>query len=202
VEIFDIWRSAWAGSSRIKGVLASQASNTWTGAEVMEWREAYASADALAIAPYFGSELGSEDSQDEISAMTLDEFFLALEVSTSTSRDWIQANADNAAINGLPLIAYEGGQHLAAQGTAADNEALQALFEQANRDPRMGDLYRQHLDTWREEGGTLFVGYSFVGNWGRYGYWGALEYQDQAPEDAPKYQAYLDFIEDQPRWWD
>jgi hypothetical protein len=66
----------------------------------------------------------------------------------------------------------------------------------------MGDLYRQHLDTWREEGGTFFVGYSFVGNWGSYGYWGALEYQDQAPEDAPKYQAYLDFIEDQPRWWD
>jgi hypothetical protein len=202
VEIFDIWRSAWSGSSRIKGVLASQASNSWTGAEVMEWREAYESADALAIAPYFGGDLGDPDTQDEIAALSTDELLTRLTDSLSASAEYIQINADNAAINGLPLIAYGGGQHLVGTGGAEDNEALNTLFEAANRDPRMGELYRDHLDDWRSEGGSFFLAYSNVGSWNKSGYWGALEYQDQPIEDAPKFHALISFIRDQPRWWD
>jgi hypothetical protein len=42
-------------------------------------------------------------------------------------------------------------------------------------------------------GGDVFVHYTDVSPFTKYGDWGALEYQDQDPDTAPKYQALMDF---------
>ena len=79
------------------------------------------------------------------------------------------ANASVAHSYGLKLIAYEGGQSLAGIGEAESNSALTALFVAANRHPRMGDLYAEYLQNWKAVGGDLFMHFSDVGSYGKYG---------------------------------
>ena len=102
---------------------------------------------------------------------------------------------------GLPLVAYEGGQHVATSGALHGDKALQKLLDEANRDPAMGRAYSRYYDMWREEGGQLLVVYKLVEQSTRWGRWGLLETMWQPPETAPKYQATLEFLSRQKPWW-
>lgn len=106
----------------------------------------------------------------------------------------VKRNKEYAAAKGLPLIAYEGGQHLAGVGAAVDNTTLVNLFTAANRDARMLQLHKDYLKMWKDEGGGLFVAFNFVYVPQKWGNWGALEWMDQA--EAPKYQAYVETAAD------
>jgi hypothetical protein len=99
----------------------------------------------------------------------------------------------------LPLIAYEGGQHLASFNGVQDNVAITQLFTTANRDARMGELYTQYLTQWKVLGGQLLVHNTNGGAYNNIGSFGALEYLDQA--SSPKYAALTGFIQNQPCWW-
>lgn len=69
-----------------------------------------------------------------------------------------QRAAQVARALGLEIVACEGGQRLVGSGYHRDDPAVNALFDAANRDPRMGALYRRHLDEWTAAtGGGLFV---------------------------------------------
>ena len=68
------------------------------------------------------------------------------------------------------------------------------LFE-ANRDPRMGQLYSQYLEAWHKAGGKTFVHFSAPRIYSWYGSWGAKEYITQPRSEAPKYDALLRYIE-------
>ena len=105
----------------------------------------------------------------------------------------MQSNAAVAAKYGLKLFAYEGGQHLVGIMGAENNTALTAVFKAANRSPRMRTLYAEYLQNWKSVGGDLFVHYSDVCAYSKWGNWGALAVQDQTPSSAPKYQALSDF---------
>jgi hypothetical protein len=99
---------------------------------------------------------------------------------------------------GLPLIAYEGGQHLTTGGPYERDEAMNALFRAANRDPRMGGLYDRYLRDWNEVSGqSLFVhlGNCAVSDSGALGSFGSLEYLTQPRSEAPKYDALQRWIE-------
>jgi hypothetical protein len=110
----------------------------------------------------------------------------------------IQKDKEIAVARGLRLLGYEGGQHmLAVNGHAAFVDKLAAV----NRAPRMKQVYAKYLDTWRRAGGELMFLVSFVQGYGRFGYWGMLERQDEPVADAPKLGASLEFIARQPRWW-
>jgi len=76
-----------------------------------------------------------------------------------------------------------------------------ALFDAANRDPRMGGLYDSYLAAWKAAGGKLFVHYVSIGAYTKYGRWGSLEYMDQPRSAAPKFDALQRFIEMSPTWW-
>jgi len=58
-----------------------------------------------------------------------------------------QASAAAAAQHNIPLIAYEGGQHMGGGGSICgsdacnNNDKLQQMFYAANRDPRIAGLY-------------------------------------------------------------
>ena len=220
-EMCDLWRQEWAGAEdRLVCVLAAQAANPWTANAALDcklWEHAPCQAhgiNAVAIAPYFGGYLGSPSNEAAVAAWTADadgglnRLFAELGQGgqlpggepggalAATGR-WIAQYAALAHTRGLALLAYEGGQHLAGVGQVADNAAVTRLFTAANRDPRIGALYRKLLDTWRGAGGGLFMAYSSVGAYGRFGSWGILETMGQPA--SPKSEALSKFIQDPPQ---
>lgn len=71
---------------------------------------------------------------------------LVQQVVTDTYRA-TQSSAAAAAQHNIPLIAYEGGQHMGGGGSICgsdacnNNDKLQQMFYAANRDPRIAGLY-------------------------------------------------------------
>jgi len=202
VEIFDIWAGELGEGKRLARVMAAAAANAWSSIQVLDHQNASRKTDALAIAPYFGNALGSPAEQARVQAMSLDALFAELEtVALAKAVEMIRSHAAVARARGLPLIAYEGGQHLVGFGGTENNAAINALFDQANRDPRMGEIYRKYLDSWKASGGTLLVHFLHIGPFAKSGRWGALEYQEQPRAAAPKFNALQAFIERNPAWW-
>ena len=113
----------------------------------------------------------------------------------------MQSQVAVATARGLPLIAYEGGQHLVGNGGVENNATINALFDDANRDPRMGALYKTYLDAWKASGAKLFVHFINCSGYSMWGRWGALEYLDQPRANAPKFDALQTFIEQNRAWW-
>ncbi len=201
VEIFGIWEEVFGNTERLVRVLASQSANPWTSEQVMDFENAYQHADALGIAPYFGNALGDPKRQDEVAAMTVDQVLDRCAESIAKGNETIAQQAQLAKQRGLRLVAYEGGQHLVGHGGAENNEKLMELFHAANRHPRMRELYLDYLAGWKRNGGTLMAIFSSMGTYSKWGSWGLLEYHGQPPAEAPKYQAVLEFLEANPRWW-
>lgn len=203
VEIFKIWDQVFGDQkSRVVYVLASQSANPWTGEQVLTWQDAYKHADVYAIAPYIdGGELSDPNHADAITRMTpdqvIDRLFAGLR---SEVKSKIAQNAALAQKHGLKLVAYEGGTHLTSGQMPAEKEPqITALYTGVNRHPRMRELYREYLATWQAAGGGLFNQFSSISAYSKWGSWGMLEYQDQDPKTAPKYQGLLDFIQSQPK---
>jgi len=193
-EIFQIWEDVFGGSERLVRVLAAQSANPWTSERIVGFEDAFKSADALAIAPYFGGELGNPETVAEVLSMSLDGVLAKCSSDIAENRETVVRHAAVAKGHGLDLIAYEGGQHLAGTGGAENNEALTELFIAANRDPRMKQLYLEALEGWKEAGGGTFAIFASMSRYGKWGSWGLLEDRDQDPFRAPKYQAVLEFM--------
>jgi hypothetical protein len=43
--------------------------------------------------------------------------------------------------------------------------------------------------------------FSSMSTWSKWGSWGLMEHHGQPPTEAPKYQAVIEFLESNPRWW-
>jgi hypothetical protein len=201
VEIFKVWEEVFGGTNRLVRVLAAQSANPWTSGQVMEFEEAYKHADALAIAPYFGNALGDPKTQNEVAQMTVDQVLDKCAEYIQQGNKTIAEQARAAKERGLRLVAYEAGQHLVGYGGAENNKPMEDLFHAANRHPRMKDLYLAYLAGWKANGGTLAVIFSSTRTWSKWGSWGLMEHHGQPPAEAPKYQAVIEFLENNPRWW-
>jgi hypothetical protein len=201
VEIFRLWEEIFGGADRLVRVLAAQSANPWTSEQVMDFEDAHKHADALGIAPYFGNALGDPKRQDEVAQMTVDEVLDRCAEFIAEGNRTISRQAQLANQRGLRLVAYEGGQHLVGYGGAENNEKLTELFHTANRHPRMKQLYLDYLAGWKQSGGTLMAIFSSMGTYSKWGSWGLLEYHGQPPAEAPKYQAVLQFLDANPKWW-
>ena len=201
VEIFRVWEDVFGGAGRLVRVMASQSENPWTSRQVLSYEDAWRHADALAVAPYFGKNLGAPGQQEKISGMTVEQLFQICRDDIGSNQRLLAMHEKEAAIRGLDLIAYEGGQHLVGWGGAENNRLLAFLFQQANRHPKMKALYLDDLTGWKKAGGKLFVTFSSMGLYNKWGSWGLLEYMGQDPATAPKYQGVLEFIEKNPAWW-
>jgi hypothetical protein len=101
----------------------------------------------------------------------------------------------------LPLIAYEGGPSIftndidlnASNGSGVPTDDNVTTFMEAmNRDPRMADVYRIHLEIAKSKGLWTHNPYTDTSTWSRFGQWGHLETLDQAPASSPKYSLMLD----------
>ena len=201
-EVFRIWERVFGDKRRLVRVLGSQAANAWASETMLRHGETAKHTDALAIAPYFGGYLGDPSERARVAAMTTDQLFDELKGrALRMTAEWIGQQAAIAKRYGVELVAYEGGQHLVATGAGVDDARLNLLFDSANRDPRMKDVYRGYLAAWKENGGHLFVHFVNTARWSKWGRWGSLERLDQTRARAPKYDALLQFAEQNPRWW-
>jgi hypothetical protein len=144
--------------------------------------------DALAVAPYFGRVY--QPDQDNADDLTVERLLSDAEaaIADSVARDTAQNHAV-ARAHHVRLIAYEAGQHILATGGLENDMGLVERTIAANRDPRMGDLYRKAQRAWQDHGGELAVYFNSCEAPGKYGSWGALEYQDESAADAPKWAA-------------
>jgi hypothetical protein len=111
---------------------------------------------------------------------------------------FVAAQAQTLAGFGIPLISYEGGQHFIGAGAFQNDDELNALFDAVNRDPRMGQVYAAYLGNWRARTDGEFHHYVNSDRWSRFGRWGAKEFPSQPRSEAPKYDALLTFIADNP----
>ena len=198
VEVFTLWEEVFGGVERLVRVLAAGAANPRTAAVVLDWKDAWKHADALAIAPYFGRRWGSPKTIDRVATMTPDDLIARLREDVATSSGHVSAHVAEAEKRGLGLVAYEGGQHLVGHGGAENDERLTRLFVAANRHPGMRELYGEHLRNWAAAGGGLFCLFSSMSAYGTGGCWGLLEHGSQDPERAPKHQAIQELLGRQP----
>ncbi len=197
-QVFAIFERVFGGSERLVRVLGGQAANVTRNEVLLEAFNDPAinpntpRADALAIAPYFGHVVNALAEDQPPSSVTVDLILKRTGESIATQvRDATRSNKRLADKFGLRLVAYEGGQHLVATGSLADDEALTEKLIAANRDPRMAALYRQMFDAWyKESGRELMVLFNSAELPGKHGSWGLLESQEQPMERAPKYRAY------------
>lgn len=189
VEVFRIFEAEFGGKERLVRVLAGQFVNPGDCEHILTFEDAHKQADALAVGAYFGYDLGSSANAEGSARMSVDEIFDKCRAEIDGPfRDSLRRQSFLARKYGLQLLAYEGGQHLVGHGGAENNEALTDLLIRCNRDERMADLYRRLLKQWTDEGGGAFMAFSYAGLPSKWGSWGALEYQDQPIEKAPKYR--------------
>ena len=107
----------------------------------------------------------------------------------------IAAAKDLADRYGLSLVAYEGGQHLVGAAFGEfDSAESTALFMAANESDRLYDIYSRYLQAWRDAGGGLFNHFVSCINYGQFGSWGAIRYQEETADQRPKYRALLDAL--------
>ncbi|HYO98126.1 MAG TPA: hypothetical protein VER33_26660 [Polyangiaceae bacterium] len=199
-HVFKLFSAVFGDKPYVRA-LGSHAAVDWAGRTMLEFEDTAKHVDALAIAPYFGATLGSDEAP-RISQMSLDALFDTLKrESVPTAIEHMQKNAELARRFKVRLIAYEGGQHLAGVGPAQTNTALNRLFDAANRDPRMKALYKTYLQGWKASGGESFLHYHSCGAQSEWGRWGAREWMEQPRALAPKFDALMEFAAAQPPWW-
>jgi hypothetical protein len=191
LEIFRVFERA-LGRERLVRVLAGQMWDVRLRI-LLEWQEAHRSADAVAVAPYFCGRLSSDEHVAETRRLDAAELARRCGAEIAGTMDELRQARDLARSFGLPLIAYEGGQHLATSGAHHEDEALQRLLDDANRHPEMGRAYTRYLEEWRDEVGGPMVLYELAYRPSKWGRWGLLEDMWQPLESAPKYQSAVAF---------
>jgi hypothetical protein len=213
----DIWKSVWrADASRVVCVMAAQAANPSSATEALGcvlWSGAPCAGHgigAVAIAPYFGGMVPSSWTSQSDGGLS------SLLASLTSQNDpsvpvggwlgqalgWVAAYRAAMGRYNLPVISYEGGQAFASNSS---DGALNNLYFNANRDPRMQTAYATFLQGWKKAGGQLFMHYNDIGAYSQWGEWGALEsfMQPTTPLTGapPKWQALQNFISGNPCWW-
>lgn len=189
------------GPERLFRVVAAQADNPWVAEQILGHEDLGREVDALAIAPYFGMNVGP-DQRDRVRAMSVDE--LVAFARERAIPEVLRRSAEHARLArraGVPLVAYEAGQHFVGVEGVEGDPRIDALFDALNRDPRMGELYLQYLEGWRALGGGWLNHFTSCERSSRWGRWGALEHIRQSRESAPKYDALMRFRERHPRGW-
>jgi hypothetical protein len=168
-------------------VVAGQHYNPWVLRRSMEALEG--EFDAASTAAYFGLPVGGGvEVPDDATAESL------LPLIRRAAREGVRRLEENKAWadeHGVRFIAYEGGQHLSPPNPGTEtpwDEALRAL----QRGEIMTEAYQATMRAFASLGGDLFVAFNYCQTWDeRFGYWGALEHQDEDLDEAVKYRALL-----------
>ena len=201
-QIFDIFANVFGDSEQVQNVIAWQNYDVYWTKMILEYNGNQAKTDAVAIAPYFGGLTGKPADYEKEKDLTLDEVIdLCLHKLTGTM-DGIRGQIDMLKGRNIPLIAYEGGQHLVGLDFVREDTAFTNKLIAANHHPRMKDAYLDYFNRWKEVGGELFMHFSLMGDGSKYGSWGAFDFYSTDRRYAPKQAAIDEFIDNNtPAWW-
>jgi len=199
-RMFTLLDSVFTGphASRLRKVMATQASNIGYSRITAEHGTAAQNADVWAIAPYIAFNVPVEPlrwnkqmpTSDVVRDWTVDQTFSYLnEHSLPSAIRNMEQQKQLADQYKLELAAYEGGQHLSALGNANRDRQLVDLLNNVNRDPRMETLYLNYLNAWNRVGGGLFCLFNSAQRYTASGAWGHFEHWGQTSETAHKYRA-------------
>ena len=156
--------------------------------------------DAITPTFYFGLTEEGDAALDNLGAnATVADIAFHARQGMEATKVWLEMQKNELADPlGVPMIFYEGGQHLTGHPFGEEPTYAQALLD-IQRDTAMYNLYQEWFDFLRtlQEGETplQLMNFSFVaGRSARYGSWGILETmnQDTTEIPAPKYAAILD----------
>jgi hypothetical protein len=191
-RVFRIWKAIWGSESqRIIRVAACQHANAWVGQQIMIYLSQNGGADALSLACY--NDLGPfyRDSISALGANTTvtDIFRLMNKYWKEYGASLLRQNQNTADQYKIPMIIYEGGQHL-----VGNNQPYQPAMIAANYDPRMYDVYHEMFDSARTIGAKLFLNFVLADVYTSSGAWGTIEYIDQDSVGHPKYRFILDYL--------
>ena len=159
--------------------------------------------DVFAPAAYFGLSESADSVLDSLGADATVQDIVTFVRADRVIREekWLsdQKNGIADSLN-IPMIYYEGGQHITPTPFGEEPTYAQALLD-IQRDTAMYNLYTEwfrFLETLTTPGEeTLFGNFSFIGSRSaRYGSWGILETvtQDTNIIPAPKYSAIINYI--------
>ena len=201
----DEWRARGGTDDRLINVLASFVANTRFSQRALDAAKEIDVnlPEVLAVTNYFGygthgdiyalHPFGAEpgnwppDLFDRTAAVVRRNLY-------ATAASW-RASANTAHAAGVPLVAYEGGQHMLPVGLGDWNNPAHVdfmLYMYAfQRTQQIKDLYLEHYALWRASGGrtpSLFVD---TGTWSFFGYWGAKEFMTQSRADSKKWDAFI-----------
>ena len=113
------------------------------------------------------------------------------------STSWMTGTKAVAAKYGLPMWAYEGGQHLIPSATDPTG-SISAMMIAANRDPRMQGAYEQMMASWQSSGGQVFSYFNHSAVPSRSGSWGLKE--NMSDNANAKWKAALE-VRNTACWW-
>ncbi len=196
-EIFDIFSNQIADSTtRLVRVIAGQNANSWVLSKSLKGAtvNGQLKADVAAVAPYFTIDTDQLYQQYLQGTFDLNKVFADLHDTVDATMKLTADNQAVAAANGLPLVSYEGGQHLTARpGAIQNDQGFVDLLSQINRDERMGGLYSYLLSEWGKLGGKTFTFAGDISPSGKWGSWGLQEtYLDT---NAAKYKAVQQWLQ-------
>lgn len=179
-QVMAIWSRVFTGQQvRLVRVASLQHVAPYFSDLLLKYMNLHGSVDALATAPYFGFETND--------TMSLDQIMTSLSAEAAAC---VKQGAQQKAIAqkyGLRYITYEAGQTI----VLPKNVQLELQVE---RDPRMYDIYRQFISSWRSQIGDTLNLFTLSGQIGQYGGWGLVEYLGQPTSQAPKMRAVQDFL--------
>jgi len=181
--------------------------------------------DAVAVAPYFGYHIGLPKYRPTVTTWYADadgglsKLFTEINGADASgtaitaplaalsnfpggargmTKGWMTTTKAVADTYGLPMWAYEGGQHLVPFPGDTDANFYNLVLA-ANRDARMGTAYSQDLADWKAAGGQVFAYYNHVSPASKFGFWGAKE--TLGDNANPKWQAILHARDGAACWW-
>jgi len=218
VEMCQIWKKEFGSQrNRVQCVVGTLFSVPWLGKEILDcplWKEANGCGrhiDAYGVGPYFGDYIAKKENRDTVKSWLNDadggKSSLFKEIlegglikngpsggAMNLVRDQMNANKKIADKYGLPMLAYEAGQHLIRYDPphTVKDPAVLNLFMSAQNDPRMKLAYEKYLETWSSNGGGLMLHFYGIGQPEPKNFFGMLEYLNQP--STPKYQALMSYL--------
>jgi len=194
-EISDIIKSKLG--DRAKSVLAHQFVSPPNGEEML--KNAYSigfKPDYYAIAPYFGNELGSPEMAETVQSQTIDSLMDQLQVMLGETIKTIETNQKMVSqFSETKLAAYEMGSHLVGFQGVENNDQVTSKFHAMNEHPRMKDMYRELIKSWRQiTNDSVFCIYRDVQTPTKWGSFGMLRDHNQNPFTSPRVLGFLESL--------
>lgn len=113
---------------------------------------------------------------------------------------WVRHNSVRHFGTAIPIVAYEGGPSVYTDdldGGDERDDGITHFMMAINARPELADIYRIHLNMAVAKGLMMHNAFTLAGAWGKYGQWGHLRSLAADPAGEVKYQALLDWQQEE-----